>query len=322
MSGFTKLYADIVDSSIWDEDSDTCKVWVTLLALKDSTGYVRGSIGWLAKKARVSVDVCVKAITILESPDPASRTEDHEGRRISRDAHGWEILNHAIFKNRRCLSDNPRNVYMRDLMRLKRNKLLTSANSANSANTSEQSKPSVSVSVSVQGKEEKGCGEREKKHSPESKIVLSYLNEKSGKRFRETETNLGFIDARLAEQEVTVDGVKQMIDRQCFRWHGTEMADYLRPETLFNRTKFDAYYAAREEPISKFSQSAIPISVQIRSAEALIETINDRLNRLNPPNENFDPNGYAEIIAKRKPLLDERKNVRARLIELRKKAIA
>lgn len=79
--------------------------------------------------------------------------------------------------------------------------------------------------------------------------ILHYLNEKAGVRYRETETNLGFIGARLAEPDVTPAGVRMMIDRQVRKWKGTDMEEYLRPETLFNATKFDGYYAAREQPI-------------------------------------------------------------------------
>lgn len=82
-----------------------------------------------------------------------------------------------------------------------------------------------------------------------AKELLHLLNEQSGRKFRETETNLTFIRARLAEDGVTVDGVKEMVVRQCEKWKGTEQSEYLRPETLFNKTKFDSYYAARELPI-------------------------------------------------------------------------
>jgi uncharacterized phage protein (TIGR02220 family) len=90
--------------------------------------------------------------------------------------------------------------------------------------------------------------ETTKRHQA-ARPILHYLIEKSGTRFRETETNLGFIGERLAEGGVDADGVRKMIDRQVAKWKGTDMADYLRPETLFNKTKFDGYYAARDMPI-------------------------------------------------------------------------
>jgi hypothetical protein len=48
---------------------------------------------------------------------------------------------------------------------------------------------------------------------------------------------------------VTLEGVRQMILRQCKRWKGTSQAEYLRPETLFGKSKFDSYYATRDLPI-------------------------------------------------------------------------
>lgn len=91
--------------------------------------------------------------------------------------------------------------------------------------------------------EQNGC------YHKDSRIALHWLNEKSGKHFRETDTNLGFISGRLSESGVSLDGIKQMIERQCRRWKGTSEAEWLRPETLFNKTKFDGYYAAKDQPV-------------------------------------------------------------------------
>ena len=86
-------------------------------------------------------------------------------------------------------------------------------------------------------------------YSPECRAALHYLNQKTGKAFREVETNLAVIHARLREHDVTIDGVRQMIDRQCALWKGSEMEEYLRPQTLFGKEKFDGYYAARLVPL-------------------------------------------------------------------------
>ncbi len=83
----------------------------------------------------------------------------------------------------------------------------------------------------------------------DSRTVLHLLNECSGHSYREVDSNLKFISARLGEPGVDLPGVKKMILRQCSRWKGTKQAEYLRPETLFNKTKFDGYYAARNQPI-------------------------------------------------------------------------
>jgi len=120
MSGYCKLFSDIVESSIWDEPPPTCKVWVTLLALCDSDGYVRGSPGWLAGKARVTVEQCNVALALFADPDPRSRTPDHEGRRIEMLADGWLVLNYLAFRER--LSDSPRAISTRERVKRHRQK--------------------------------------------------------------------------------------------------------------------------------------------------------------------------------------------------------
>lgn len=84
----------------------------------------------------------------------------------------------------------------------------------------------------------------------EARVLLRHLNEAAGRSYRETETNLGFIRARLEEPGVDLDGCRKMIDRQVAKWKtDPKMSEFLRPETLFNSTKFDAYYAAKDQPV-------------------------------------------------------------------------
>lgn len=87
------------------------------------------------------------------------------------------------------------------------------------------------------------------KYHRDTRTVLHWLNEASQKHFRETDPNLSIISARLNEPGVALDGVKEMIERQCKKWMRTDMQDYLRPETLFGKTKFDGYYAAKDQPL-------------------------------------------------------------------------
>lgn len=98
-------------------------------------------------------------------------------------------------------------------------------------------------------------------YSPESRIALHWLNEKSGKHFRESNSSLAPINARMKEDGVSIDGVKKMIQRQCVMWRGTRMQEYLRPETLFGKEKFNSYYAAKDLPVS-FEDKKQPIVQQ------------------------------------------------------------
>ena len=77
------------------------------------------------------------------------------------------------------------------------------------------------------------------------KKILKHLNEKTKKNFKPVESNLKFIRARISEG-YTEDALKKVIDLKCGQWLKTEMDKYLRPETLFNATKFQGYLAERE----------------------------------------------------------------------------
>lgn len=85
--------------------------------------------------------------------------------------------------------------------------------------------------------------------------VLEYLNAVAGTRFRQTETNLKPIKARLLENFSFAD-CKLVIDYKVKEWSGTEMQKYLRPETLFRPSKFEGYLnAAQTKAPTKAKQS-------------------------------------------------------------------
>lgn len=112
MAGYTKLFSDIVASSIWDEDDKTRLVWITLLALKDRSHFVRGTVSYLHRVARVSEGECEESLRKLQSPDPNSRSTENEGRRIANVPGGWFILNGEQYQKR--LSYEERKEYQRE----------------------------------------------------------------------------------------------------------------------------------------------------------------------------------------------------------------
>jgi hypothetical protein len=111
MAGYSKLFSEIVTSSIWSEDDKTRIVWITMLALKDSRGFVPAALPGLANAARVTVEECEAAVAKLETPDKYSRTAEHEGRRIQHVEGGWMVLNHEKYREKR--SDEERREYQR-----------------------------------------------------------------------------------------------------------------------------------------------------------------------------------------------------------------
>lgn len=112
MTGYTKLFTDILTSTIWGEDDKTRIVWITMLALRDRNHKVSASIPGLARQANVDLESCEAAVRKLESPDPYSRSKEHEGRRIEAVDGGWMILNGEKYRSK--MNDDERREYQRN----------------------------------------------------------------------------------------------------------------------------------------------------------------------------------------------------------------
>jgi uncharacterized phage protein (TIGR02220 family) len=86
--------------------------------------------------------------------------------------------------------------------------------------------------------------------------ILVFLNRKANKQFRPTDTNLGFIAARMREG-ATEDQCRAVIARKVARWKGdAHMDDFLRPKTLFGKTNFAQYLG--ELPATAFDTPEMP----------------------------------------------------------------
>jgi uncharacterized phage protein (TIGR02220 family) len=78
------------------------------------------------------------------------------------------------------------------------------------------------------------------KRTTETDNVIDYLNKKAETAYRkDTATTLTSVSARL--DEYGADVLKAIIDSKCKEWAGTEMQKYLRPSTIFNKTKCENY---------------------------------------------------------------------------------
>jgi hypothetical protein len=118
--GFSKLFADIIHSTVWREPMHVKVVWITMLAMADRHGQVFASIPGLADSAKVSLEECIEALEVFSSPDKYSRTKDYEGRRIVEIDGGWLLLNYEKFRERR--DDEEQRIQTRDRVRRHREK--------------------------------------------------------------------------------------------------------------------------------------------------------------------------------------------------------
>ena len=96
---YNKLFAKILDSSIWTEPTATRIVWLTFIAAMDEVGFVAfASTKNVAHRAIVTLDEAEAAIKCLESPDKDSFDPDNDGRRIERVTGGWMVLNAGKYR--------------------------------------------------------------------------------------------------------------------------------------------------------------------------------------------------------------------------------
>lgn len=89
-----------------------------------------------------------------------------------------------------------------------------------------------------------GKGKIDMSGKPDVIDILSYLNQRAKRDYRAVDSNLRLIAARLGEGASVAD-CKAVIDAKVSAWKDDpKMNEYLRPETLFNATKFAQYIGA------------------------------------------------------------------------------
>lgn len=87
---------------------------------------------------------------------------------------------------------------------------------------------------------------REQARPPEVQL-LDLFNHLASRQFKPTQANLKFIRGRL--RDFTFAECIRVIEFKVGQWQGTKMDKYLRPETLFNATKFESYLHESERPV-------------------------------------------------------------------------
>ena len=110
----------------------------------------------------------------------------------------------------------------------------------NHGSTTVQPKPNSSVFGFQSSNKEKNILSGELKEN--IKTIVSYLNEKTGKSFRDnTDGTKKNITGRLSE-DFTVEDFKKVIDKKTSQWlSDPKFEKFLRPETLFCKKHFESY---------------------------------------------------------------------------------
>lgn len=112
MNTWTPLWSGIVDSSLWEESGDVVKVFMTILAVKDSDHVCRLDTYKIAKKCALDELKVLDILKVLASPDTRRKTNQlYEGRRIKAVEDGWLVLNGEFYRNK--VSDEMRKARLR-----------------------------------------------------------------------------------------------------------------------------------------------------------------------------------------------------------------
>lgn len=159
MAGYTKLFSEILTSSIWMESNATRILWITMLAMADQNGEVMAAVSGLAHMANITRDECQEGLKVLMQPDPDSRTKDNDGRRIDEIDGGWIVLNHHIYRAKTTTDPKAAAARLRmRKMREKRESVTLHDVTQESVTSCNAVSVYASVDVDVSKKEKKGTG--------------------------------------------------------------------------------------------------------------------------------------------------------------------
>jgi uncharacterized phage protein (TIGR02220 family) len=246
---YGKIFRQIYDGSL-SEDWQALVTFQQFLILCDKDGIVDMTLPAIQRVTNLPEDILKHGISHLENPDPQSRTPIKDGRRIERldpdREWGWRIVNHAYYRNLRTReekqeADRRRIAGKREAEKPNKIKSVAKcrkvshdvANVANVAHTDTDAYTDTDTRINtLSGKPDFVCE------------VVDYLNTTAGTKYKaSTPQTRKLIQTRLKEGH-TVEDFKTVISKKCLEWINTDMAKFIRPETLFSN-KFEGYLNQR-----------------------------------------------------------------------------
>jgi hypothetical protein len=118
---FAKVFGTLFSSTINDAPLHVRWTWIALISIpQDEDGVVDMTPQAIARFANLPVEQVTEALDYLAQPDPMSRSDAEEGRRLVpiRQTYGWRIVNFKHYRNLKREAD--RREYMREYMRARR----------------------------------------------------------------------------------------------------------------------------------------------------------------------------------------------------------
>ena len=222
-----------------------------LIILADKDGFVDMTPHAIHGRTGIPFDIIEAGLEHLSKPDPHSRSNTEDGRRIVLlDEHrqwGWRLVNHAYYNKLRSAEEKRQ----ADRQRIteKREKLKLSHDVANCSSVSHDVADVAPVAVAVtveptplSGKPDDSLQEKNRKYKTEAIEALDFLNLRTGKAFRKVDSNLKPIESIL-KSGIDLQDLKTVTMRKINDWsREPKMVEFLRPSTLYRRSNFEQYY--------------------------------------------------------------------------------
>ena len=232
---FVVIDAEILNSTVWQEAAHIKLVWMTLLILCDTDGYVGASIPGIAKCAGVTLEQAEEAMDLFQRPDHHSRSKAHEGRRIVEAERGFRILNFVEHIDRMS-SDRAR---ARERLRRFRARRRAMAE----GNGDETLRNAGNVSVRS-GNREQGIGSKQKneQHSSaaaDARAVFDYWAKTTGTELRSArviDATMRRISARLRDK-CSVEQLKACVDASIVDEFYVSRMYYKQPEVIWRNAE-------------------------------------------------------------------------------------
>jgi hypothetical protein len=121
LEGYAPFFSKIVLSSLWKEPDYVVKVFLTMLAIKDTNHLVKLSAYNISQLAHKTEKETLDALAILAAPDTRRiEPQPFDGRRIEKTPTGWLILNGKFYQD--LMAEVNRRSYSRRWMANKRAK--------------------------------------------------------------------------------------------------------------------------------------------------------------------------------------------------------
>ena len=167
-------------------------------------------------------------------------------------------------------NNNFNNDFNNDFNKLEKELLKRDIKNNNMSDSKESDAPPGAFKDSINTNKKTNSSKKKttKDYSNEIKEVVEYLNLKANRNYRPGTTKTkSLISARL--KDYTVEDLKAVIDFKVGEWLENEkMNKYLRPETLFNETKFENYInelpsqATKESSQSYLEDNDVDLSIE------------------------------------------------------------